>query len=159
MRLGVFGMHTNKFIVETPAWVFTRWLICYHRLIGSRNLTNSCRVRHFTAKELVKPEAKDWCNLVKVICTQPFNSRVQYGVAFVMLHLVGGKKKDKPLVPAAFQKQIQEKVQKKEPPKMLQLGMFKLREEFPGSVEGSSAGLFARWKASRSGADSQLVAS
>ncbi|EDS34000.1 conserved hypothetical protein [Culex quinquefasciatus] len=113
---------------------------CSHRLIGSRNLTNSCRVRYFTAKELVKPEAKDWWNLVKVICTQPFNSRVQYGVAFVMLHLVGGKKKDKPLVPAAFQKQIQGKVQKKEPPKMLQLGMFKLREEFPGSVEGSSAG-------------------
>ncbi|EDS41445.1 conserved hypothetical protein [Culex quinquefasciatus] len=104
---------------------------CSHRLIEPQDQQRP---------GAVKPEAKEWWNLVKVICTQPFNSRVQYGVAFVMLHLVGDKKKDKPLVPAAFQKQFQEKVQKKEPPKMLQLGMFKLREEFPGSVEGSSAG-------------------
>lgn len=127
--------------------------------IESRNSTNSGRVRCFTAKELVEPVAKERWDLVKIICTQPFNSRVQYGVAFFTLHSVGGEKKDKSLVPAAFQKQIQEEVQKKEPSKVLQLGRFKLREESPDSDEGStsSAGLFARWKASRSGSDSKPV--
>ncbi|KAL9699724.1 hypothetical protein quinque_003165 [Culex quinquefasciatus] len=89
--------------------------------------------RYFTAKELVEPEAKEWWDLVKV-------SRSTDGVAFVMLHSVRGEKKDKPLVPAAFQKPIQEEVQKKEPSKVLQLGRFKLRKESPGSVEESSAG-------------------
>uniref|UniRef100_A0A1Q3F068 Putative dna repair protein n=1 Tax=Culex tarsalis TaxID=7177 RepID=A0A1Q3F068_CULTA len=128
--------------------------------IESRNSTNSGRVRCFTAKELVEPVARERWDLVKIICTQPFNSRVQYGVAFVTLHSAGGEKKDKALVPAAFQRQIQEEIGKKEPSKALQLGRFKLREESPDSDEGSTSavGLFARWKASRSGSDSQHIA-
>ncbi|EDS37514.1 DNA-repair protein XRCC1 [Culex quinquefasciatus] len=126
--------------------------------IESRNSTNSGRVRCFTAKELVESVARERWDLVKVICTQPFNSRVQYGVAFVTLHSGGGERKDKPLVPAAFQRQIQEEGLKKEPSRVVQLGRFKLREESPDSDEGSE-GLFARWKAARSGADTQPVAS
>lgn len=130
--------------------------------IESRNSSNTGRVRCFTAKELVESVAKERWDLVKVICTQPFNSRVQYGVAFVTLHSAG-EKKEKSLVPEAFQKKIQEEAAKKpEPAKVFQLGRFKLREESPDSDEGSTsaAGLFSRWKASRSGeSNSQPVAS
>ncbi|EDS28472.1 conserved hypothetical protein [Culex quinquefasciatus] len=63
-----------------------------------------------TSRRRNEPEAKEWWDLVKV-------SRSTDGVAFEMLHSVRGEKKDKPLVPAAFQKPIQEEVQKRKKPR------------------------------------------
>lgn len=119
--------------------------------IESRNSTSANRVRCFAQSALIDSVAKEKWDLVKIICTQPFNSRVQYGISFIKLHTANVERKDKSLVPEKFQKQIQEEVNKKEAPKILQLGRFTVREESPDSDGGSTSGtaLFARWKESR----------
>ncbi|XP_065084161.1 DNA repair protein XRCC1 [Ochlerotatus camptorhynchus] len=130
--------------------------------IESRNSTSSNRVRCFTASALVEPVAREQWDLVKIICTQPFNSRVQYGVAFVTLHTANVEKKhDKPLVPEKFKKQIQEVIRTQEQPKVMKLGRFTIREESPDSPdEGniSASALFNRWKESRTGLASPKAA-
>ncbi|XP_055603108.1 DNA repair protein XRCC1 [Uranotaenia lowii] len=123
--------------------------------IESRNSENPNRVRCFSMSALIESVAKDRWDLVKIICTQPFNSRVQYGVSFVKLHSPSAEIKpsnNKSLVPEKFQKKIDEETVKKEPPKVLQLGRFTIREESPDSDGASSSTtLFARWKQSRNG--------
>lgn len=55
-------------------------------LVEARNGTNPNRVRCFTNMALVESVAKQKWDLVKFFCTQPFNSKVQYGLSFVTLH-------------------------------------------------------------------------
>ncbi|XP_058450012.1 DNA repair protein XRCC1 [Malaya genurostris] len=134
--------------------------------IESRNSTNVNRVRCFTQNALVEPVSRGKWDLVKIICTQPFNSRVQYGVTFIKLHTSFTEKKDKSLVPEKFQQQIvseansesdknhvqkRTEVQKPELPKVVKLGRFILREDSPDSDGGSTSTttLFTRWKESR----------
>ncbi|XP_053693057.1 DNA repair protein XRCC1 [Sabethes cyaneus] len=123
--------------------------------IESRNSTSVNRVRCFTQNELVEQIAREKWDLVKIICTQPFNSRVQYGIAFIKLHTssIDTVRREKSLVPEKFQKQIESAVPKSDTPKVLKLGRFTIREESPDSDGGStsSTNLFARWKESRVG--------
>lgn len=44
------------------------------------------RVRMFAADRLSKPAAEQKWDRVKVVCTQPFNKHVQYGLAFITFH-------------------------------------------------------------------------
>ncbi|XP_055546758.1 DNA repair protein XRCC1 [Wyeomyia smithii] len=124
--------------------------------IESRNSTSVNRVRCFTQKDLVEPIAREKWDLVKIICTQPFNSRVQYGIAFIKLHTTCNdtQRREKLLVPEKFQQQINSISQKPpEAPTVIKLGRFTIREESPDSDGGntSSTNLFARWKESRTG--------
>ncbi|XP_062563379.1 DNA repair protein XRCC1 [Armigeres subalbatus] len=124
--------------------------------IESRNSTSTNRVRCFTQAELIESVARCQWDLVKIICTQPFNSRVQYGISFVTLHCPKAQNKHelekKSLVPDKFKKQIQEEAEKHEAPKAVKLGRFIIREESPDSDEANnSSALFARWKESRGG--------
>nr|XP_029734884.1 LOW QUALITY PROTEIN: DNA repair protein XRCC1 [Aedes albopictus] len=129
--------------------------------IESRNSTNTNRVRCFTQDALIESVARGQWDLVKIICTQPFNSRVQYGLSFVTVHCPSAERKHerelipaekKSLVPDKFKKQIQEVAEKGEERKVTKLGRFTIREESPDSDEGNnSASLFARWKESRNG--------
>ncbi|XP_058822954.1 DNA repair protein XRCC1 isoform X2 [Topomyia yanbarensis] len=131
--------------------------------IESRNSTSTNQVRCFPQNALVESVAREKWDLVKVICTQPFNSRVQYGIAFITLHTSSVDRKNKSLVPEKFKQQIQSEMQKNssaknhepaqqhEEPKVLKLGRFTLREDSPDSDGGSTSAttLFSRWKESR----------
>ncbi|KAL7743719.1 hypothetical protein ACLKA6_016782 [Drosophila palustris] len=109
--------------------------------IESKNSSNLNRVRCFSGDALSANLLTDKWKLVKIVCTQPFNRHVQYGLSFIKVHVVGTTTtattaaKVKSLVPDKF--------------KLVQL---KLREESPDSEpEGKTAAstLFQRWKASR----------
>ena len=54
--------------------------------IESRNESNLTRVRMFTGDKLNTGVAKEKWDIVKVICTQPFNKGIKYGLSFITLH-------------------------------------------------------------------------
>jgi hypothetical protein len=54
----------------------------------ARSGSNPNRVRMFTSEKLSKPEAEQKWDSVKVVCRQPFNKHVQYGLAFITFHSV-----------------------------------------------------------------------
>uniref|UniRef100_A0A182W0W0 BRCT domain-containing protein n=1 Tax=Anopheles minimus TaxID=112268 RepID=A0A182W0W0_9DIPT len=118
--------------------------------VDSRNSTGTNGVQCFNSSVLIPSVASDKWDLVKIICTQPFNSRVRYGLTFVALHTNSGteKKERKSLVPEKFQQQIREEANR---PKQtssvgLNLGRFKLREESPDSDDAGFSNIFTRWK-------------
>uniref|UniRef100_A0A182Y6J3 BRCT domain-containing protein n=1 Tax=Anopheles stephensi TaxID=30069 RepID=A0A182Y6J3_ANOST len=115
--------------------------------VDSRNSTGTNGVQCFNASALIPSVASEKWDLVKLICTQPFNSRVKYGLTFVALHTSGAEKKErKSLVPEKFQQQIREEANKPKPSIGLDFGRFKLREESPDSDDAGGSNVFARWK-------------
>lgn len=54
----------------------------------SRSGSNPNRVRMFATDTLSKREAEQKWDRVKVVCTQPFNKHVQYGLAFITFRSV-----------------------------------------------------------------------
>uniref|UniRef100_A0A182NRH0 BRCT domain-containing protein n=1 Tax=Anopheles dirus TaxID=7168 RepID=A0A182NRH0_9DIPT len=116
--------------------------------VDSRNSTGSNGVQCFGAGALVPSVVGGKWDLVKIICTQPFNARVKYGLTFVALHPhVAVEKREKCLVPEKFQQQIKAEAEKVKPPVGLNLGRFKLREESPDSDDTAGfSNLFSRWK-------------
>ena len=54
--------------------------------IESRNEEMSSRVRIFSADKLSAEAREEKWDRVKVVCTQPFNSRVKYGLSFLKLN-------------------------------------------------------------------------
>lgn len=126
--------------------------------IESRNSTNVNGVRCFTQSSLVESVAREKWNLVKIICTQPFNSRVQYGISFITLHSSNVEKRVKPLVPEKIQENMKAVIDQ-QVPKVVKLGRFTVREESPDSDNGSTSAtaLFARWKQSRTGQEAQTT--
>ncbi|XP_013394562.1 DNA repair protein XRCC1 [Lingula anatina] len=54
--------------------------------IESRNGTNMNRVRIFTADKLSKAVVEQKWDRVKVVCTQPFNKNIPYGLSFIKFH-------------------------------------------------------------------------
>uniref|UniRef100_A0A182SUR5 BRCT domain-containing protein n=1 Tax=Anopheles maculatus TaxID=74869 RepID=A0A182SUR5_9DIPT len=116
--------------------------------VDSRNSTGTNGVQCFNSSVLIPSVASEKWDLVKIICTQPFNSRVKYGLTFVALHTTGAEKKErKSLVPEKFQQRIREEANKPMPPSIgLDFGRFKLREESPDSDDAGCSNVFARWK-------------
>lgn len=112
----------------------------------SKNSSNPNRVRCFKTSALVESVASQKWDLVKVLCTQPFNKHVQYGLSFIKLHVIGEEKPKvkKSLVPEKFL--IQKKPEKIEEPAKFFAGKFKLREDSPDSESDTAMGLFNRWK-------------
>uniref|UniRef100_A0A182MSY1 BRCT domain-containing protein n=1 Tax=Anopheles culicifacies TaxID=139723 RepID=A0A182MSY1_9DIPT len=116
--------------------------------VDSRNSTGTNGVQCFNSSALIPSVAGEKWDLVKFICTQPFNSRVRYGLTFVTLHTTSGteKRERKSLVPEKFQQQIREEANKPKSSIGLNLGRFKLREESPDSDDAGFSNVFARWK-------------
>ncbi|KFB53623.1 AGAP002605-PA-like protein [Anopheles sinensis] len=118
--------------------------------VESRNSTSPNGVQIFNKSTLVPSATDDKWDLVKIICTQPFNSRVKYGLTFVTIRTASGERKEKSLVPEKFQKQIKEEAEKRHDSNVVSFGRFKLREDSPDSDGGEAAGgslnVFARWK-------------
>lgn len=52
----------------------------------SKDGTNSNGVRFFKKADLVQPTVDEKWDRVKIVCTQPFNKHVQYGLSFIVLH-------------------------------------------------------------------------
>ncbi|XP_052891404.1 DNA repair protein XRCC1 [Anopheles moucheti] len=124
--------------------------------VDSRNSTGTNGVQCFNSSTLIPSVASEKWDLVKFICTQPFNSRVRYGLTFVALHTSSGaeKKDRKSLVPEKFQQQIREEANRSKPSVGLNLGRFKLREESPDSDDAGFSNIFARWKNNNSATSS-----
>jgi DNA-repair protein XRCC1 len=90
----------------------------------ARSGSNPNRVRMFATDKLSKQEAEQKWDRVKVVCTQPFNKHVQYGVAFITFHSVIAE--DKPAVLSS------------------KLGRFVVKDDNDDSLSAGS--LFARRK-------------
>lgn len=116
--------------------------------IESKNSSNTNRVRCFSSDALCQAALTDKWKLVKIVCTQPFNKHVQYGLSFVKMH-VAGSSKPKCLVPDKFK--LTAHPNPCPSPAVAALGRFKLREESPDSEPDGKASLslFQRWKATR----------
>ncbi|KAI9559746.1 D repair protein XRCC1 [Daphnia sinensis] len=97
-----------------------------------RNETNLQRVRIFKYQDLNKATLTEKWDRVRVVCTQPFNKHLQYGISFITVH--------------APEEESSSKVQN---PKSIDFGMFKLKEELTDDPikQGS---LFSRFKSSQS---------
>lgn len=90
----------------------------------ARNLANNNRVRLFNYNDLNTTSRDEKWDRIKVICTQPFNKHVQYGLSFITIH----SKND----------------QKEEENQGLALGKFNLRPESPNLL--TSGSFFAKKK-------------
>ncbi|XP_053669649.1 DNA repair protein XRCC1 [Anopheles nili] len=115
--------------------------------VDSRNSSAPNRVQCFNTSALLPAAAKEKWDLVKIICTQPFNSRVKYGLTFVVLHTSATERKEKNLVPDKFLHKLREEATGSKAPAALNLGRFKLREESPDSDDATGCSkVFSRWK-------------
>ncbi|XP_046889171.1 DNA repair protein XRCC1 isoform X1 [Hypomesus transpacificus] len=79
----------------------------------SKNGTNTNRVRFFGPNQLQKTAAQENWDRVKIVCSQPYNKSIAYGVAFVKFHSPPDKGE------AAT----------KTPPKLTKLGQFRVKDE------------------------------
>ncbi|XP_017346629.1 DNA repair protein XRCC1 isoform X1 [Ictalurus punctatus] len=84
----------------------------------SRGNSNLNRVRFFGPQQLVKSTSQEKWDRVKIVCTQPYNKNIAYGVAFIKFHSPPDNN-----TPAVT------------PPKLTKLGQFRVKEESqsPGS--------------------------
>lgn len=99
------------------------------------------RVRCFGKEGLIPETVAEKWNLVKVICTQPYSNRVQYGISFIKLHsAVDSDSKGAPLVPDSFKNTAMDVVSSP-------FSRFKMRKDSTDS--DSSTSLFQRWKQSK----------
>ncbi|XP_071441192.1 DNA repair protein XRCC1 isoform X2 [Hetaerina americana] len=62
----------------------------------SRNMTNTNRVRMFASDKLDKAVQKEKWDRIKVVCTQPYNKHMQYGLSFITFHSDSGQEGDEP---------------------------------------------------------------
>ena len=62
--------------------------------LESRNENSLTRVRMFAHDKLNADVAKDKWDLIKVICTQPFNKNIKYGLSFITIHSMPEVKKE-----------------------------------------------------------------
>ncbi|XP_026228807.1 DNA repair protein XRCC1 [Anabas testudineus] len=83
----------------------------------SRNSTNMNRVRFFGPNQLQKSTAQEKWDRVKLVCSQPYNKNIAYGLAFVKFH--SPPDKNDPLPTTS--------------PKLTKLGQFKVKDESPSS--------------------------
>ena len=60
--------------------------------LESRNESNMTRVRMFSTEKLSADVAKEKWDQIKIVCTQPFNKHIKYGISFISLHTVGAEK-------------------------------------------------------------------
>uniref|UniRef100_A0A1B0CD96 Putative dna repair protein xrcc1 isoform x2 n=1 Tax=Lutzomyia longipalpis TaxID=7200 RepID=A0A1B0CD96_LUTLO len=98
--------------------------------IECRAMENTNHVRCFSPTALVEDVAKEKWDFVKIVCSQPFNAHVQYGLSFVTIYSAEEE------VPNSGKLE-----------KTSSLRKFLFRNESPDSDE--KCGLFLKWKESR----------
>lgn len=131
--------------------------------IESRSSNNVNRVRCFNEAALVPTTAEKKWSLVKVICTQPFNRHVQYGLSFIKVHIAqsqsakANKIVEKTKNPV-HQQRSSDMCSETRNPSSFQIGKFKLREDSPDSETDGASNLFNRWKKSKDDKTEQTTA-
>lgn len=120
--------------------------------LESKSSNNTNRVRCFNKEALVPNVVDNKWSLVKIVCTQPFNKHVQYGLSFIKIHVQENKipKKQevgKNLVP----KQVFESTKTEN-----NISKFKFRENSPDSENDKCTSLFSRWKKLKDYRDEQV---
>lgn len=120
---------------------------------------NPNRVRFFPDNILIGSVAKKKWDLVKVVCKQPFNSKIKYGISFITLHTPEEIKTDDSPDKTSSQTTKAEKVESSQEKKKT-FGKFKLRENSDSDSERSKAkkendSPFSRWKSSKSSESSK----
>ena len=90
--------------------------------LDSRNSDNTGRVRMFPNDKLVQKVACEKWDRVKVVCTQPFNRNVKYGLSFLQIQTVA-------------EKQIQS--MQKESGSSVKIGKFTIKDDDDGLEVGS----------------------
>lgn len=115
-------------------------------IVEAKSESNPNRVRFFNAQALIESVAAQKWDLVKVICSQPFNSKLKYGLSFVTLHTpeVDKKDDDSPVKTAPVAK-ADDSAEKK-------FGKFSLRHdsESDSDQKDKKESPFSRWKSSKS---------
>ena len=119
----------------------------------ARNGDRPNRVRCFPKDSpLIESVAKEKWDLVKIMCSQPFNNRIQYGLSFITLHTPEEIKNDddSPVKSVSVTKlKVEDSGEKK-----LKFGKFTLRANSDSDSDGGkkkqSASPFDRWKSSKS---------
>lgn len=108
--------------------------------VESKSSHNVNRVRCFNSDALNISLMKDKWKLVKIVCTQPFNKHIQYGLSFIKVHVTSAAV-SKPLLDTKLTQSLN-----------ASLLPLKLREESPDSEadDNGASKLFQRWKQSRS---------
>lgn len=105
-----------------------------------RNEENPNRVRCFGKNSLVSDVIDQKWKFIKIVCTQPFNKSVKYGLSFVKIHTPSIEAKNEDI----------ENDNSTTAP-MLGFGKFRLRQDSTDSDgdAANSSSLFARWKESK----------
>lgn len=107
---------------------------------------------------LIESVAKEKWDLVKIVCTQPFNNRIQYGVSFITLHTPEDiKNDDSPVKKAQVTQQVKtdDSAEKK-----IKFGKFTMRASSESDSEDDKKkkeSPFNRWKSSKSDAKDSTV--
>ncbi|XP_030067471.1 DNA repair protein XRCC1 isoform X2 [Microcaecilia unicolor] len=126
-------------IMRFLLWI--RTLTCYHGLsrgegmvilvtssfmspTESKNSSNSNRVRMFGPEKLVKGTAEKKWDRVKIVCTQPYNKNLSYGLSFIRFHSPPDPGEAQPAASSAST------------PRVTKLGQFVVKEE-----ESNSSGM------------------
>ncbi|XP_053950988.1 DNA repair protein XRCC1 [Anastrepha ludens] len=117
-------------------------------LIESKNSTNPNRVRCFNKDALVSTAGSEKWQFIKIICTQPFNKHIQYGISFIKIHVESDIEKSKVSIAKVSEPKGIGMKNSSASLNTSSLGIFKLREESPESDSEISTSLFKRWKAS-----------
>jgi len=102
--------------------------------IESRNETNLQRVRMFRLQELNKATLTEKWDRIRVVCTQPFNKQLKYGLSFITVH---NEEEEAPQ-----NLRTKSETGKEE----FNLGMFKLKEPSTDPIRQGS--VFSRFKTS-----------
>ncbi|KAK5643640.1 hypothetical protein RI129_007485 [Pyrocoelia pectoralis] len=112
--------------------------------LESRQSTNANKVRMFGYDELQKPERDEKWDVVKIVCTQPFNRHVQYGLSFITLHTPENKDalNANAIGSTKFGCTLEDKEASNTTAITLNLGKFTLRPNSPNNLTTGS--LFAR---------------
>lgn len=117
-----------------------------------RNETSPNRVRCFGKSALVQEVAERKWQMVKIICTQPYNRSFKYGLAFVKIHTPAPSPKSV-TDDNSEEEMISDDREKKVDAANLSLGKFRLRQDSSSDSERDTSGsLFNRWKQSRQNA-------
>ncbi|EDW26719.1 GL14681 [Drosophila persimilis] len=113
--------------------------------IESKNSSNQNRVRCFGSSALDSTALPEKWKLLKIVCTQPFNKHVQYGLSFVKVHVTAQAAATSTTAAAYKAKSLL-------PERIMQFGAFKMREESPDSDTDTPLMRFKRWKESQGSA-------
>lgn len=125
-----------------------------------RNEENPNRVRCFNKNALLPDVCDEKWDLIKVVCSQAYNKRIQYGLAFVKVHTIDDTDCSAPKVheiaPAMKDASKLKADTALQLPSNSVFAQFRIHSDSSDSDKesGSASALFAKWKNTRHDDDS-----